>query len=103
MLAHNLIHKYRLTKDNKYEIWIKTTHNLSLIKKLTIVSRPGWKKYYSIYKIKTLIWKNKNHFYLISAPNAIFQKHRLLPGFISQQQAIELNTGGEILLQIEII
>lgn len=41
LFAQGLIHKYTLTKDNKYELWLKYLRSLALIKKLSLVSTPG--------------------------------------------------------------
>lgn len=65
------------------------------------MSKPGWKKYYSLYKIKTLAWRNRNYIYIISTP--VSAKKDISPGFVHQQQAVDLQTGGEVLLKIELL
>lgn len=100
LLNQGLIHKYIAISNSKYELWLKSSQNLKLIKSLHLISKPSVKKYYSLYKIKTLLWKNKNYIYLISAPHT--QCSQLLNNWITQQQAVNLNVGGEILLKIEL-
>lgn len=102
LFAQGLIHKYTLTKDNKYELWLKYLRSLALIKKLSLVSTPGWEKIYSLYKIKTLLWKHRNYVYLISSSSRI-QTNNRLSTFINAKEAVALNTGGEVLLKIAII
>ena len=99
LLKQGLIHKYILTSNIKYELWLKSFQNIKLIKSLHLVSKPSIKKYYSLYKIKTLLWKNKNYIYLISAPHI---QSLLLDTWITQQHAVNLKVGGEILLKIEL-
>ena len=99
LLKQGLIHKYILTSNIKYELWLKSFQNSKLIKSLHLVSKPSIKKYYSLYKIKTLLWKNKNYIYLISAPH---NQSLLLDTWITQQHAVNLKVGGEILLKIEL-
>lgn len=102
LFAHGLIHKYTVTKDNKYELWLKYLRNIILIKQFSLVSKPGWEKIYSLYKIKTLLWKHKNYLYLISASSRVQTQNRLSI-FITAKEAVALNTGGEILLKIALI
>lgn len=104
LLQQGLIHKYIITSNFKYELWLKSSQNIKLIKSLSLVSKPSAKKYYSVYKIKTLLWKHKNYIYLISTSQShVFQIGLFRSNFwISQQQAVNWNTGGEILLKIEL-
>ena len=99
LLKQGLIHKYIVASNIKYELWLKSFQNIKLIKSLHLVSKPSIKKYYSLYKIKTLLWKNKNYIYLISAPHI---QSLLLDTWITQQHAVNLKVGGEILLKIEL-
>lgn len=101
LLRQGLIHFYCLNKENKYEIHVKYLRNINIIKKLSLISKPSSKKYYSLYKIKTLLWKNKNSIYLISAPAIRHLKYST--GFITPQEAVRFQTGGEILIKIETI
>ena len=102
LLQQGLIHKYIITANSKYELWLKSSQNVKLIKSFSLVSKPSSKKYYSLYKIKTLLWKNKNYIYLISAPH-ILQINFSNNCWITQQQAVNLNVGGEVLLKIELV
>ena len=102
LLQHGLIHKYIITSNSKYELWLKSYQNIKLIKSLSIMSKPSSKKYYSVYKIKTLLWKNKNYIYLISVPHQIKNSFTNNNSWITQQQAVNSNVGGEVLLKIEL-
>lgn len=102
LLQQGLIHKYIVISNSKYELWLKSAQNIKLIKSFSLVSKPSSKKYYSVYKIKTLLWKNKNYIYLISAPHAYLSYSFNNNSWITQQQAVNLNAGGEILLKIEL-
>jgi len=102
LFAHGLVHKYTVTADNKYELWLKYLRNIILIKKFSLVSTPGWEKIYSLYKIKTLLWKHKNYIYLISSSSRVQTQNRLAM-FITAKEAVTLNTGGEILLKIALV
>jgi ribosomal protein S8 len=55
LLKHGLIHKYIISSNKKYELWLKTFKNIKLINALHLISKPSMKKYYSLYKIKTLL------------------------------------------------
>lgn len=101
LLRQNLIHFYTLNIENKYEIHVKYMRNLNIIKKISLLSKPSQKIFYSLYKIKTLLWKNKNYIYLISSPSIIGKKYA--SGFISQNEAVRFQTGGEILVKIELV
>jgi ribosomal protein S8 len=101
LLQQGLIHKYIITSNSQYELWLKSSNNVKLIKSLYLMSKPSSKKYYSFYKIKTLLWKNKNYIYIISAPH-INSYNIFNNNWITQQQAVNLNVGGEILLKIEL-
>jgi ribosomal protein S8 len=100
LLKQGLIHKYIAMPTSKYQLWLKSLQNVTLIKSLHLISKPSNKKYYSLYKIKTLLWKNKNYIYLISAPH--IQYSYTSDNWINQQQAVNLHVGGEILLKIEV-
>lgn len=99
LLKQGLIHKYIIVSNLKYELWLKSFQNIKLIKSLSLVSKPSIKKYYSLYKIKTLLWKNKNYIYIISAPHIY---PFLANNWITPQQAVYWKVGGEILLKIEL-
>jgi len=100
LLSNGLIHKYVITSDGKYELWLKSFQNIKLLKALRLISKPSAKQYYSLYKIKTLLWKNKNYIYLISAPHT--QQSQSFSNWLTQQQAINFKVGGEVLLKIEL-
>jgi ribosomal protein S8 len=100
LLKQGLIHRYIIISNTHYELWLKSFQTVKLIKSLHLISKPSIKKYYSIYKIKTLLWKNKNYIYLISAPHIV--QISTSDTWITQLQAVNLNVGGEILLKIEL-
>ena len=101
LARQGLIHFYTLNKEeNKYEIYVKYVRNLNIIKKICLVSKPSFKVFYSLYKMRTLLWKNKNNIYLISAPTL---SKKYASGFINQNEAVDNNIGGEVLVKIEIM
>lgn len=55
LLHHGLLQQYTLAPQNRYELDFKTIKNINVLKKLQLVSKPSGKKFYSLYKIKTLI------------------------------------------------
>ena len=90
----------KMAGTQNIDIYVKYVRNLNIIKKMCLISKPSFKVFYSLYKMRTLVWKNKNNIYLISAPTL---SKKYASGFINQNEAVDNNTGGEVLVKIEIM
>jgi len=64
----------------------------SILKKIEIVSLPSKKIYINLYKLRSLIYKNRTSFFLLSTSK----------GILSSDDALKLNIAGEILFKITI-
>ena len=76
---------------SSYILFLKYARdNTPLIKDIKVISRPGKKIYVNLYNLKSLLYKNKSIFYILST-------HK---GILSGSDAIKLKIGGEILFKI---
>jgi ribosomal protein S8 len=89
--SEGLITRYVVSQ--KDVLSIKVFLKPGLIKDIKIISTPGRKMYISVYKLKSLLFKNPRIIYFISSSAY---------GIISVNKALEKNTGGELLCSIKI-
>lgn len=90
LFKENFIKTYFNFKNN-FIVFLKYRPN-SVIKKIEMISIPSKKIYVNLYTLKSILYKNKNSFYLLSTSK----------GILSGYDAIKLNVGGELLFQITI-
>lgn len=90
LFKENIIRNYIETQNN-FIIFLKNTRErTSLIKQIKILSRPGKKIYVNVYQLSSLYYQNKLSFYILSTPK----------GILRAQDALDLNTGGELLFKV---
>lgn len=91
LLKQNIIKNYYLVNSEKFIIFLKyKTNKLSLIKNITLISKPGKKFYVSNYKLKSLLYKSYFNCYILSTNF----------GIMDGQTALNKNIGGELLIKI---
>lgn len=81
------IRGYKHIDNNNIEILLKYINNNPSIKKITIISKPGRRVYYSLSKLKLL--SNNSLMILYTSK-----------GVLSFKKALEERTGGEVLFEI---
>lgn len=86
----NFIKTYFNFKNN-FIVFLKFRPS-SIFKKIEIISLPSKKIYVNLYKLKSIIYKNKNSFFLLSTSK----------GILSGEDALNLNIAGELLFKITI-
>jgi ribosomal protein S8 len=91
-LTENLIKNFLITE--KYcIIFLKYTRdNLSLIKQIYLISKPGKRIYVSKYNLNSLMFKNKTSIFFVSTNL----------GILTSEKSVKSNKGGELLFEIKL-
>jgi len=89
LLQLGLIKNYLLIKD-KYYIFLKCINGFSFLKNIGMISKPGKRLFFSVYKIQSLTNQNSCNIYILST----------IKGIMSNKEALHLNIGGEVLFKI---
>jgi small subunit ribosomal protein S8 len=86
LIREGFIKSYKITKNNKLEIYLKYKQNENVLYKIQKISKPGKRVY---IKNKDL-YKKKQGFYILSTST----------GVLTDLEAKKINVGGELICKI---
>lgn len=91
LVKENIIKNY-VVNNNYFIIFLKFKNSISFIRNIKLLSKPGKKYYINLYKLNSLIDKNKNTtlYFLYTTK-----------GILTGQNAKIQKIGGELLFQIK--
>ena len=84
------IRGYVVKKQNKITILLKYANNLPVIRNIYVVSTPGRRIYLKRSELENNLSRKQGGFYLVSTSK----------GIMTDEEAVFLNLGGEVLLKI---